>query len=130
MTTPNRIHVQPGGRPHARVDAPPNHRRLLAAVTALTLVAILAGSAFAAPGGNQKGGFRTTVPAMLMEGADAPDGVVIEPIISVGEPPQQRFVFEFDPGRDLVHALRYPVESDLYVNHETSRAVPVPAARA
>ena len=89
--------------PGRRAPAP---RRALAAIAGLTLVATLAGTTAAAPGGNLNAGFKTEVPAMLMEGADAPDGVVIDPIISVGDRLNSGFMFEFDPGRDLVHAIR------------------------
>ena len=106
------------------VDAPPNPAACSRHLTALTLVATLAGSAFAAPGGNQKGGFKTTVPAMLMEGADAPDGVVIDPIISVGDRLNSGFVFDSIP--DGISFTRSGSgRADLYVNHETS-LVPFP----
>jgi Bacterial protein of unknown function (DUF839) len=99
-------------------------RRLFAAITAATLVATLAGSAMAAPGGNLKGGFKTTVPAMLMEGADAPDGVVIDPIISVGDRLGSGFIFDSIP--DGISFTRSGSgRADLYVNHETS-LVPFP----
>ena len=102
----------------------PEPRRTLAAVTGLILVATLAGSAAAAPGGNQKGGFKTTVPAMLMEGADAPDGVVIDPIISVGDRLGNGFLFDSLP--DGISFTRSGSgRADLYVNHETS-LVPFP----
>ena len=102
----------------------PELRRVLAALTALTLVATLAGSAFAAPGGNLKGGFKTSVPAMLMEGADAPDGVVIDPIISVGDRLGSGFLFDSIPD-GISFTLSGAGRADLYVNHETS-LVPFP----
>jgi hypothetical protein len=106
-----------GPRAHER-------RRVLAAITALALVATLAGSAAAAPGGNLKGGFKTSVPAMLMEGADAPDGVVIDPIISVGDRLNSGFMFDSIP--DGISFTRSGSgRADLYVNHETS-LVPFP----
>jgi hypothetical protein len=104
----------------ARVRA----RRTLALLTAITLTAALAASAAAAPGGKGKAGFRTSIDAMLMEGSDAPDGVVIDPIISVGDVLNDGFVFDSIPdGISLVRHGKGTV--DLYVNHETS-LVPFP----
>ena len=91
---------------------------------ALALAATLGGSAVAAPGGQGKAGFRTSVPAMLVPGADAPAGVVIDPIISVGDELDDGFVFDSIPdGISLVRHGQGTV--DLYVNHETS-LVPFP----
>ena len=105
----------------ARVRA----RRTLALLTAITLTAALAASAAAAPGGKGKAGFRTSIDAMLMEGSDAPDGVVIDPIISVGDVLNDGFVFDSIPdGISLVRHGKGTV--DLYVNHETS-LVPFPS---
>ena len=87
----------------------------------------LAGSAAAEPGGKGKAGFRTEIDAMLKPGADAPAGVVIDPIISVGDELDSGFVFDSIPdGISLVRHGKGRV--DLYVNHETS-LVPFPGAR-
>ena len=81
-------------------------------------------SAVAAPGGKGKAGFRTEIDAMLEPGADAPAGVVIDPIISVGDQLDSGFMFDSIPdGISLVEHGKGRV--DLYVNHETS-LVPFP----
>jgi hypothetical protein len=108
--------------PGSRAGAP--RRRSLATITGVALVATLAGAALAEPGGNQKAGFRTTVPAMLMEGADAPDGVVIDPIISAGDRLGNGFMFDSIPD-GISFTLAGSGRADLYVNHETS-LVPFP----
>ena len=78
----------------------------------------------AAPGGQGKARFRTEIDAMLKPGADAPAGVVIDPIISVGDELDSGFVFDSIPdGISLVEHGQGRV--DLYVNHETS-LVPFP----
>jgi hypothetical protein len=93
-------------------------------VTAIALMATLAGTVSAAPGGKGKAGFRTSIDAMIKEGADAPAGVVIDPIISVGDSLKSGFVFDSIPdGIALVRHGKGRV--DLYVNHETS-LVPFP----
>ena len=107
--------------PGLRMTAP--HRRL-AVLTSLTLAATLAGSAIAAPGGNGKAGFKTSVPAMLMPGSDAPDGLVIDPIISVGDELNTGFVFDSLPD-GISLTTSGAGRADLYVNHETS-LVPFP----
>jgi hypothetical protein len=102
----------------------PRRRRGLAAIVGVALVATLAGSVVAAPGGNQNAGFKTSVPAMLMPGSDAPAGVVIDPIISVGDRLNSGFVFDSIPdGISFTSSGRG--RADLYVNHETS-LVPFP----
>ena len=99
-------------------------RRPLAALIATALAAALTASAAAAPGGNVKAGFDTAIDAMLKEGANAPAGVVIDPIISVGDTLVSGFVFDSIPdGISLVRHGKGTV--DLYVNHETS-LVPFP----
>jgi hypothetical protein len=103
---------------HARV------RRTLAAVSAVTLAATLAASSAAAPGGNQKGGFKTAVPSMVVEGDDAPSGVVIDPLISVGDR-VGGFVFDSLPDGISIVESGGAGRADLYVNHETS-LVPFP----
>ena len=104
--------------------APARARRTLALLTATALAASLGGSAAAAPGGQGKAGFRTRIRAMLKPGADAPAGVVIDPIISVGDELDDGFVFDSIPdGISLVRNGQGTV--DLYVNHETS-LVPFP----
>ena len=104
--------------------APARARRTIAVLIALALAASLGGSAAAAPGGQGKAGFRTSVPAMLVPGADAPADVVIDPIISVGDELDDGFVFDSIPdGISLVRNGQGTV--DLYVNHETS-LVPFP----
>ncbi|HSL34729.1 MAG TPA: hypothetical protein VK871_13820 [Candidatus Limnocylindrales bacterium] len=99
-------------------------RRWLAAIAGVALVATVAGSTLAAPGGNGNAGFKTTVPAMLIPGADAPAGVVIDPIISVGDQLNDGFVFD-----SLADGISFTTSgvgrADLYVNHETS-LVPFP----
>jgi hypothetical protein len=106
------------------LGAPASARRTLAGLTAAALVATLAGSVAAAPGGQGKAGFRTSIDAMLKPGADAPAGVVIDPIISVGDELGSGFVFDSIPdGISLVRHGKGRV--DLYVNHETS-LVPFP----
>jgi Bacterial protein of unknown function (DUF839) len=104
--------------------APARARRAITALTAVALAATVAGSAAAAPGGQGKAGFRTSIDAMLQPGADAPGGVVIDPIISVGDSLASGFVFDSIPdGISLVRHGKGRV--DLYVNHETS-LVPFP----
>ena len=104
--------------------APARARRSLAVLTAAALAASLAASATAAPGGKLKAGFDTSISAMLMAGDDAPGGVVIDPIISVGDELDDGFVFDSIPdGISLVRHGKGTV--DLYVNHETS-LVPFP----
>jgi hypothetical protein len=104
--------------------APASARRTLALLTATALATALAGSAAAAPGGKGKAGFRTEIDAMLKPGADAPPGVVIDPIISVGDELAGSFVFDSIPdGISIVGHGKGRV--DLYVNHETS-LVPFP----
>jgi len=57
---------------------------------------------------------------MLKPGADAPAGVVIDPIISVGDELDSGFMFDSIPdGISLVEHGKGRV--DLYVNHETSK---------
>ena len=103
---------------------PARARRTLALLTATALAAALSGSAAAEPGGKGKAGFRTEIDAMLKPGADAPAGVVIDPIISVGDALDSGFVFDSIPdGISLVRHGQGRV--DLYVNHETS-LVPFP----
>ena len=99
-------------------------RRLVVAVASVSMLCTLAGSAAAAPGGNQKAGFKTSVPAMLMPGADAPSGVVIDPIISVGDRLPGGFLFDSIPD-GIAFVQRGAGRVDLYVNHETS-LVPFP----
>ena len=103
--------------------APARPRRALAALAALALVSSLAGSAAAAPGGQGKAGFKTSIEAMLKPGAQAPDGVVIDPIITVGDTVEG---FTFDSIPDGISLIRHGRGTvDLYVNHETS-LVPFP----
>jgi hypothetical protein len=104
--------------------APARARRTLTAITAVALAATLAGSVAAAPGGQQKAGFKTAVPAMLVPGADAPAGVVIDPLISVGDELGNGFVFDSIPD-GIAFTRSGNGRADLYVNHETS-LVPFP----
>ena len=106
----------------------PSHRirrlvRLMAAAAALILVA---GSvpAQAAPGGNGKAGFKTSFAAMVKPGADAPAGVIIEPLITVGDTLPNGFTFDSIPDGISINP-RGNGRVDLYVNHETS-LVPFP----
>ncbi|MBA2263330.1 MAG: hypothetical protein H0W10_01535, partial [Chloroflexi bacterium] len=105
---------------------PAHPRRRTAAATAIAIVlsATLAGSVLAAPGGNQNAGFKTSVPAMVMRGADAPQGVVIEPLISVGDQLNNGFMFDSIPD-GIAFTTSGQGRADLYVNHETS-LVPFP----
>jgi hypothetical protein len=104
--------------------SPRRLRRTVAVVTAVTLAATVAGAASAEPGGNLKAGFQTSVAAMVKAGADAPAGVVIDPIISVGDTLDSGFLFDSIPdGISFVRQGKGRV--DLYVNHETS-LVPFP----
>jgi hypothetical protein len=97
---------------------------MITVLTGVALAATLAGSALAAPGGQGKAGFRTSIDAMLKPGAGAPAGVVIDPIITVGDALSSGFVFDSIPdGIGLVRHGKGRV--DLYVNHETS-LVPFP----
>jgi hypothetical protein len=103
--------------------APARPRRALAALSALALVTTLAGSAAAAPGGQGNAGFKTSIEAMLMPGAQAPEGVVIEPLLTVGDTSKG---FTFDSIPDGISFVRHGRGTvDLYVNHETS-LVPFP----
>jgi hypothetical protein len=96
----------------------------VAALIAIALIATLAGSAVAAPGGQGKAGFRTSIQAMLKPGADAPAGVVIDPLLTVGDELDDGFVFDSIPdGISLIRHGQGTVE--LFVNHETS-LVPFP----
>ena len=52
-------------------------------------------------------------------------GVVVDPIITVGETAAERLPVRVDPGRDLVQGDGRPGRVDVYVNHETS-TVPFP----
>lgn len=97
--------------------------RLTAVATALVL-AVGTAPASAAPGGNGKAGFKTSAPAMLMPGADAPAGVVIDPIITTGDRLNSGFVFDSIPD-GIAFTLDGQGRADLYVNHETS-LVPFP----
>jgi hypothetical protein len=93
-------------------------------VIATALTAVLAASAAAAPGGQGKAGFHTEIDPMLKPGADAPAGVVIDPIISVGDELDSGFLFDSIP--DGISIVRHGNgRADLYVNHETS-LVPFP----
>jgi hypothetical protein len=99
-------------------------RRITTPFAALALVAVVAAPVTAASGGQLNAGFRTSLDAMLIAGDDAPDGVVIDPIISVGDALNDGFVFDSIPdGIGLVRHGKGAV--DLYVNHETS-LVPFP----
>jgi hypothetical protein len=104
--------------------APARARRILSIAVALAMVLSLGGSAAAAPGGQGKGGFKTSVSAMLVPGADAPAGVVIDPIISVGDTLGASFLFDSIPD-GISFVTRGSGRVDLYVNHETS-LVPFP----
>jgi hypothetical protein len=107
----------------ARSLATPRARRTVALFAAVALVASLAGSAVAAPGGKGKAGFRTSIQAMLKPGAQAPAGLVIDPILTVGDE-VEGFLFDSIPdGISLIRHGRGTV--DLFVNHETS-LVPFP----
>jgi hypothetical protein len=103
-------------------------RRGTAALTAIALLATLSGSTAAAPGGQGKAGFRTSIQAMLKPGADAPAGVVIDPLATVGDVIDDGFVFDSLPdGISLIRNGQGTVE--LFVNHETSLVpFPVPPA--
>ena len=103
--------------------APARARRTLTVLAAVALATTIAGSAAAAPGGQGKAGFKTSVPAMLMPGADAPAGVEIEPLISVGDE-IRGFVFDAIPD-GIAFTRSGNGRADLYVNHETS-LVPFP----
>jgi hypothetical protein len=99
-------------------------RRALALLAGVALVATIAGSAAAARGGNANAGFKTSVPAMLVPGADAPAGVVIDPIISVGDTLNSGFTFDSIPD-GISLTVNGRGRADLWVNHETS-LVPFP----
>jgi hypothetical protein len=93
-------------------------------VIAVTLLTTLTGSAVAAPGGQGKAGFRTSIQAMVKPGADAPADVVIDPLVTVGDELDDGFVFDSIPdGISLIRHGEGTVE--LFVNHETS-LVPFP----
>ncbi len=99
-------------------------RRGLAALTALALLATISGSTVAAPGGQGKAGFRTSIQAMVVAGDDAPAGTVIDPLVTVGDEIDDGFVFDSIPdGISLIRHGKGTVE--LFVNHETS-LVPFP----
>jgi hypothetical protein len=84
----------------------------------------MAASVSAAPGGQGQAGFKTAIQAMLKPGADAPGGVVIDPIISVGDTLGSGFVFDSIPD-GIAFTQSGQGRVDLYVNHETS-LVPFP----
>ena len=94
-------------------------RRLLAPAIAVGLAALVAAPMSAATGA----GFDTARPAMLMPGSGAPSGVVIDPIITVGES-VNGFLFDSIPD-GISFRERGVGRVDLYVNHETS-LVPFP----
>lgn len=99
-------------------------RRTLAVATAVVLLSTLSSVALAAPGGQGKAGFRTSIQAMLKPGAAAPAGTVIDPLVTVGDEIDDGFVFDSLPdGISLIRHGKGTVE--LYVNHETS-LVPFP----
>jgi len=99
-------------------------RRGLAGLTAIALLATLSGSTAAAPGGQGKAGFRTSIQAMLKPGANAPAGTMIDPLVTVGDAIDDGFVFDSIPdGISLIRHGQGTVE--LFVNHETS-LVPFP----
>ncbi len=109
----------------AFVPRPARSRRVLLSLVAVaTLIVATAAPTAAAPGGNLKSGFRTSVPAMLMPGSEAPAGVVIDPIISVGDRLNSGFFFDSIPD-GISFTLEGSGRADLYVNHETS-LVPFP----
>jgi hypothetical protein len=99
-------------------------RRVLAVLTAVALLTTLTGSVIAAPGGQGNAGFDTSIAAMVKPGADAPAGVEIDPLLTVGDTLDDGFVFDSIPdGISLIRHGKGTVE--LFVNHETS-LVPFP----
>ena len=96
----------------------PSRRRALVSVVACALAATAA-----VPASANTSGFRTDRPAMVKPGSGAPAGVVIDPIITVGESVRG---FTFDSIPDGISFIeRGTGRVDLYVNHETS-LVPFP----
>jgi hypothetical protein len=99
-------------------------RRTLAVATAVVLLSTLSGAALAAPGGQGKAGFRTSIQAMVKLGANAPAGTLIDPLVTVGDEIDDGFVFDSLP--DGISLLRHGKGTvELFVNHETS-LVPFP----
>ncbi|MBA3375502.1 MAG: hypothetical protein ACR2M2_06610 [Gaiellaceae bacterium] len=93
---------------------------LLAAVVVVSAVATAA--AFA---NNNKAGFKTALPEMLMAGVDRSD-VTIEKIISVGDTMPGGYMFEAIPdGISLQGKGQGKGRVDVFLNHETS-TVPFP----
>ena len=104
--------------------APARARRTLALLTATALAAALAGSAVAAPGGRARQASAPKSTRCSSRAPTPPQGVVIDPIISVGDQLDSGFMFDSIPdGISLVQHGKGRV--DLYVNHETS-LVPFP----
>jgi Bacterial protein of unknown function (DUF839) len=106
--------------PHAA----PRRSRLVVMLAAGTLGVIAVSPVAAAPGGQGNAGFRTSVPSMVVPGADAPAGTRIDPIVSSGDVLPSGFVFDSIPD-GIAFTTSGEGRADLYVNHETS-LVPFP----
>ena len=94
-----------------------------ARAVALVAVAVVAAGAPPVAAANPSG-FDTDTQAMLKAGAGAPAGVVIDPLITVGDALNDGFVFDSIPD-GIAFTVRGNGRADLYVNHETS-LVPFP----
>jgi len=100
----------------------PLHGRSPRAVVLLAAALVAVGAAPVAAA--NPSGFDTSTAVMLKPGADAPAGVVIDPLITVGDMLTDGFVFDSIPD-GIAFTLRGNGRADLYVNHETS-LVPFP----
>ena len=100
----------------------PVRGRLPRAVALLAAALVAAGAAPVAAA--NPSGFDTATAALLKPGADAPAGVVIDPLITVGDTLNDGFVFDSIPD-GIAFTVRGNGRADLYVNHETS-LVPFP----
>jgi hypothetical protein len=94
---------------------------LLAIVVVLSLIAGFVLPAAAAPGGNNKSGFKTSTASML---DPVMAGVQVTPLLTVGETLPGGYLFEAIPDGISVRP-RGQGRVDLFINHETSK-VPFP----
>ena len=99
--------------------------RIVAALAAFSLMALLIIPAAAAPGGNGNAGFKTSQPSMLDPVMDL---VEVTPLLTVGDELASGFRFEAIPD-GISLQTRGQGRVDLFVNHETSK-VPFPFVTA
>ena len=99
--------------------------RIVAALAALSLMAVFIIPAAAAPGGNGNAGFKTGQPSML---DPVMDQVEVTPLLTVGDQLANGFRFEAIPD-GISLQTKGQGRVDLFVNHETSK-VPFPFVTA